>query len=213
VSNPTGSTYLQANNTYTWADGDIYEIPQTDQVEGAATGASFSGLGVDNQPHQVLLNKIQLTHKNQITDEANISTLLTFKSLFTSLVGVSGYFKVGVQDSVKGQIDVVVQWGTISLIGQTGGGDQLAQSTFTFNFPIAFPNAIWVLYPYWQVNNQAESQHTTVQTLIAGIPLIVPLTPLAKQGNTFGIGSATIETAQNASDDGITGIGWWALGY
>ena len=96
MSNPTGSTYLQANNTYTWADGDIYEIPQTDQLEGAATGASFSGLGVDNQPHQVLLNKIQLTHKNQITDEANISTLLTFKSLFTSLVGVSGYFKVGV---------------------------------------------------------------------------------------------------------------------
>ena len=59
MANPTGTTYLQANAGYTWMEGDIYEIPQTDQLEGAATGASFSGLGVVNQPHQVLLNKAE----------------------------------------------------------------------------------------------------------------------------------------------------------
>jgi len=59
VANPFWSTYLQANNAYTWANGDVYEINAQDDVEGAATGASFSGIGVSNQPHQFLLNKVQ----------------------------------------------------------------------------------------------------------------------------------------------------------
>ena len=33
---------------------EIYEIQQTDPVEGAGTGASFSGIGVSNEPHQQL---------------------------------------------------------------------------------------------------------------------------------------------------------------
>lgn len=66
MANPTGSIYLQANGSYTWMDGDIYEIRQTDQVEAAATGASFGGIGVENQPHQILLNKAQWLY-NRVT--------------------------------------------------------------------------------------------------------------------------------------------------
>jgi hypothetical protein len=36
---------------------EIYAIQQTDPVEGAAALASFSGLGVSNQPHQQLANR------------------------------------------------------------------------------------------------------------------------------------------------------------
>ncbi len=66
MANPTGTVYLTAAPGYVWTDGDVYQIPQTDQVEGAATGASFGGLGVDNQPHQLLLNKIELIHNHQL---------------------------------------------------------------------------------------------------------------------------------------------------
>src|SRR6266576_1345096 len=121
MPNPTGSTYLQANNSYAWADGDVYQIAQADQQEGAATGASFSGLGVDNQPHQVLLNKIQYTHNKQITDETNIAA----------------------QDSNLGLIDIILQWGTISVIGLSGAA--LKNRSFSFSFPLPFPHAIWAL--------------------------------------------------------------------
>jgi len=39
---------------------EIYQIQQTDAVEGAATGASFGGIGVSNQPHQQLANRTAL---------------------------------------------------------------------------------------------------------------------------------------------------------
>jgi hypothetical protein len=79
MANPTGSAYLQANSSYTWTDGDIYEIVQTDQQEGAATGASFGGIGVDNQPHQVLLNKVQWLY-TRITTWPHSQTVLTVGS-------------------------------------------------------------------------------------------------------------------------------------
>jgi len=40
-----------------WVANEVYLISQADKVEGAATGASFGGLGVDNYPHQLLANR------------------------------------------------------------------------------------------------------------------------------------------------------------
>src|SRR5580704_16683567 len=97
MANPTGTIYLQANNSYVWTDGDVYQIPQTDQSEGAANGASFAGLGVDNQPHQALLNKAQLLHRNQLADEANISALQTILTL-SSEVALNGWMKLSSND-------------------------------------------------------------------------------------------------------------------
>ncbi len=123
MPNPTGTVYLQANNSYVWTDGDVYQIPQTDQSEGAATGASFAGLGVDNQPHQALLNKAQLLHKNQLADEANISALQTILTL-TSAVGLNGWMKLSSNDVNLGQIYPILQWGTISVLPYGGSSNK-----------------------------------------------------------------------------------------
>jgi hypothetical protein len=216
MPNPTGTIYLQANNSYSWADGDVYEIAQADQQEGAATGASFGDLGVDNQPHQLLLNKIQYTHNKQITDEDNIAVLQNFKALFASRVGVSGYAKFGAQDSNLGQIDIIVQWGTISLIGLSGAA--LKNGVFAFGFPIAFPHAIWALMPWWQSNN-ASGPGAMVGTMLA-LEAITPLGLASNQifsdwdnGDNSGPQTA-IHVAQSANDGvGLTGIGWLAIGY
>jgi len=40
-----------------YTPNEIYEIQGTDPVQGAAAGASFSGIGIDNQPHQQLANR------------------------------------------------------------------------------------------------------------------------------------------------------------
>jgi hypothetical protein len=48
------------------------EIVQTDEGEGTSTRASLSALGMDKQPHQILLNKIQYLHNKRLADEANL---------------------------------------------------------------------------------------------------------------------------------------------
>lgn len=227
MANPTGSNYLQANLAYTWVDGDVYEIAQTDQQEGNAAGASFGTLGVDNQPHQILLNKIQYTHQKQIIDEENIIILQQFMALFTSSMGVNGYIMLGAQDLNLGQIQPIVQWGTINLTGAAGTRDALLQWKFTFNFPIAFPNAIYALFPYLR-SNDSMTYGGSGPSLLVATEFWVPMamTPLAKQGNSILLappyvvvaGSSypqqnVVEPAQNPSDDGITGIGWLAIGY
>jgi hypothetical protein len=84
MPNPSGTDFTAsvASNidpltsaNYVWADGDVYEVAQTDAAEGAASGASFSGLGVQNQAASKLLNKINLIRSAQLTDEANITAL------------------------------------------------------------------------------------------------------------------------------------------
>jgi hypothetical protein len=143
MSNPTGSTNLAANLGYVWTDGDVYEILQTDTVEGAAAGASFSGLGVDNYPHQVLLNKIQYTHNKQLTDEGNIAYLLSFIAQLTSNLvassgsgGNSGWAQVEVTDSSRGTIPWIVQWGEVLFGVRLGAG-----LYGPYSFARAFPNA------------------------------------------------------------------------
>jgi hypothetical protein len=210
VTNPTGTTYLQANTSYTWTDGDVYEIVQTDQGEGGALGASFSNLGVDNQPHQVLLNKINYLHAKQLADEANIANLQILTQLITSRVGANGWLKLGAQDINLARIQLTIQWGTISLLayGRGGSGGQLPATMF-FNFPIAFPAAIWVLIPYWQTNSTAP---------LTNFLTIAAVTPMQLQGNQIAY-SLTAAQAQAIiastvfNTPGITGIGWVALGY
>jgi hypothetical protein len=228
--NPTGTTYLMANTGYVWMDGDVYLIPQTDTVEGAWPGASFGGIGDSNQPHQLILNKLQEIHAKQVTDEANLAALETIN--FTSSVnlntdgvftpgGLNGWLKFGVSDINLGQIQPIMQWGTMSL-GAYGnpappapiGSQPPMPAVFSFNFPIAFSNAIWALWPYLETD--AVTQVFSSLSIMAKA-----VTPLQKQGNQLAlllINSATtqgqlIASAQVPHETGITGIGWVALGY
>jgi hypothetical protein len=251
MANPTGTTYLSANQNYIWADGDVYQIAQTDTVEAAGTGASFGGLGVANQPHQMLLNKIQYLHNHQLADEAAIGALQALFDVLTSsdvnqnapppslpnLYGpmlptaTNGYLKVASNDVNLGQMQIIWQWGTIALSpwdeeppGPGYSEEPDLPVTMSFNFPIAFPNAIWLLIPYWQANTAL-----TIPVPPSGISsfginnfTIAAVTPLQLQnnqiayslqkrdltddtGNFFGPYAATANILGN--------IGWVALGY
>jgi len=201
MANPTGTVYLQANNSYVWTDGDVYQIPQTDLAEGAATGASFAGLGVDNQPHQALLNKAQLLHKNQLADEAKIVSLRTALTL-TSAVGASGWLKLSSNDVNLGQIYPILQWGLVSLLPYY---NTTLPSTFPVNFPIPFPNACWVLIPYFQTSLPSGTLEYVVY----------PNTPFNVQQNSFSWTSSSgqVMAIANSRGPGLTGISWIAFGY
>lgn len=58
-----------------WTSNEVYEIQQTDKVEGAASGASFGGIGIANQPHQQLANRTAFLYGRQQTNIANIAAL------------------------------------------------------------------------------------------------------------------------------------------
>ena len=60
---------------------EVYEIQATDAVEGAATGASFGGLGLSNQPHQQLANRTAFLKQRQDTNVGNIAALQAFTTL------------------------------------------------------------------------------------------------------------------------------------
>jgi hypothetical protein len=229
MANPTANNYLVANSSYTWTDGDVYEIAQTDQQEGGpAAGASFFGLGVDNQPHQILLNKIQYTHAKQIIDEQNIALLQAFQALFTSSLGVNGWIKLGVQDTRLGLTEIIIQWGRISLLGLSSGAtDQtgLNNTLFTFNWPLAggFPRACLHLFPYWQSNCVTGRDNDLA--IFGSLPIILEaISPLSASGpNTIAsdraLGSGpeiypSINIATTETDGtGFTAIGWIAIGY
>ena len=190
MSNPTGSTYLTANPAYVWADGDVYEIQQTDEAEGAASGASFSGIGVENQPHQFLLNKINYLKANLVQATSN--------------VGTSGWYRLTSQDANLGKINIVEQWGMI-LASAVPTINANNQALITFNFPLAFTTACWVIFPYIAMNSSAPSAN-----LFLDSATILPIAPFATLTNQLLLGwQATPSTFSQV----VYGIGWRALGY
>lgn len=117
---------------------EIYQIQQTDAVEGAATGASFGGIGVSNQPHQQLANRTALLKQRQDVNIANIGVLQTFIAGFIGSLQANGYIQVPITDVSRGPIAAIIQWGYYPLF-QAG----LPRDTeYPVTWPIRFPNAI-----------------------------------------------------------------------
>jgi len=188
MSNPTGTTYLQANPSYVWTNGDVYQIPQTDTVEGAATGASFSGIGVENQPHIVLLNKIQWLYNHLttsprgmqvLTDTNNFTVPAPVTTLFVRCWGAGGIGGASVSNSAGGG----------------GGGGGYCESALSVTPGTAIPYSVGVSV-------------TTFSTLSA----------YAGGTGQPGTGSAAAAFAALASptvtvfSDGIPGVGGAATG-
>jgi hypothetical protein len=118
---------------------EVYEIQATDPVEGAATGASFSGLGLSNQPHQQLANRTAFLKQRQDTNIGNIAALQTFIALFRGLMAGNGYVQVPFADVNRGLITATLQWGSMF---PSGGLDK--DQTYSVTWPIQFPNAcVW----------------------------------------------------------------------
>ena len=64
-----------------FTSNEVYQIQATDPVEGAASGASFSGTGISNQPHQQLANRTAFLKQRQDVNIANIGVLQTFLAI------------------------------------------------------------------------------------------------------------------------------------
>jgi hypothetical protein len=117
---------------------EIYQIQQSDAVEGAATGASFGGIGVSNQPHQQLANRTALLKQRQDVNIANIGVLQSFIAGFIGSLQANGYIQIPITDVSRGPIAAIIQWGYYPLL-QAG----LPQDTeYPVTWPIRFPNAI-----------------------------------------------------------------------
>jgi|SRR5579862_2851917 len=119
---------------------EVYEIQATDSVEGAATGASFGGIGLSNQPHQQLANRTAFLKQRQDTNIGNINALQSFTALFKGLMGANGYLQVPFIDVSRGAITATIQWGSMFPSGGLRAGG------YTVTWPIQFPNAcVWAM--------------------------------------------------------------------
>jgi hypothetical protein len=216
MANPTGSVYLQANASYVWANGDVYEIQQTDTIEGAATGASFSGIGVDNQPHQLLLDKINYLHAKQLTEEATIASLASVAEMIQSDIGTSGWVSFGVKDVNLGRISILIQWGVANLYitadASLASNANIAGVPVTF--PTPFPNAVWMINPYMLGNCSFDSTNVDPDSYSLDIMTILPSGSPPFTGVTFAPlmpGEAVVHGVAVAN--GLTQLGWIAVGY
>jgi hypothetical protein len=74
-----------------FTSNEVYQIQATDPVEGAASGASFSGTGISNQPHQQLANRTAFLKQRQDVNVSNIGVLQAFMAEFAGAIGRNGY--------------------------------------------------------------------------------------------------------------------------
>ncbi len=187
---------------------EVYSIQQSDPVEGAAIGASFSGTGISNQPHQQLANRTAFLKNRQDTNITNIGVLQAFNALFTGSIGANGYLEVPVNDPSRGQIPVIIQWGFYSFSGLAQ--NDITNQSFNVTLPIAFPNANEVALGFYTSNNQLN-----LGALAGSALTLETITPLAKSTVTFFSdwnGSGSIRVA-NGTKTGLTGFFWIALGF
>jgi len=184
-----------------WTNNEIYEILSTDPVEGAALGASFAGLGIDNEPHQQLANRTAFLHNQQATDLANISVLQAFAAGFISHMATNGYLKIPATDTSLGKISVIVEWGTYSIPGTVLHGD----TPESLSWPIAFPHALFLVMATNLYN--ATAGENTVISVQSGTQSTTGCTFMYDMNNGLAaaIGGSTHETTD--------GFQWLAIGY
>ena len=122
-----------------FTSNEVYQIQATDPVEGAASGASFSGTGISNQPHQQLANRTAFLKQRQDVNISNIGVLQAFMASFAGAMGANGYLAIPIADVNRGSIVAIVQWGAMF-----PGGGLDNDTSYTVTWPTAFPNAcVW----------------------------------------------------------------------
>jgi len=176
---------------------EIYEIQATDSVEGAASGASFGGLGLSNQPHQQLANRTAYLYGRQKTNIANIGILQAFMAGFTGLLQASGYLTIPISDISRGAVAALIQWGYFPLSDQKIGNDE----EFNVTWPITFPNAI--LLPPLATNVYAST---------SGFNTVASVVTYGRSGGTFVLdvpGGTSLGTTGERSN----GFSWLAIGF
>ncbi len=202
---------------------EVYEIQATEAVEGAAVGASFGGVGRDNQPHQQLANRTALLKNRQDVNIGNIAALLAFMARFTGSLQQSGYLEVPIADVNRGAVNAIAQWGFIPLIGTDfAPGSPFMDGTTAvkaINFPIAFPNAI-LLPPLAALGGTWDFHNWPIQSNETGGNLNFPVVSAtySRTGATFmvrnlGIPASGMPALWLQPSQGQIGVIWLALGF
>ncbi|MFZ0247609.1 gp53-like domain-containing protein [Candidatus Binatus sp.] len=184
-----------------FTSNEVYQIQATDPVEGAASGASFSGTGISNQPHQQLANRTAFLKQRQDVNISNIGVLQAFQALFTGLMGQNGYLKIPVNDINRGLVQYVIQWGSVNF-----GTPQVGRLFGPYSFPIAFPNACVNI----MLSTLAPPNTTPEKALISGSAGQASINPANPPTTTqFWVWN------NNAPDDADTleGFYWIAIGF
>jgi hypothetical protein len=180
---------------------EVYEIQQTDPVEGAAVGASSGGIGVSNLPHQQLANRTALVKQRQDANIANIGTLQSFASAFKGSLQSNGYLTIPITDILRGSAAAIIQWGFYPLPQAKISAD----TQHTVTWPIRFPNAI--LTPPLAANYYFKTN---------GLNLVVSTVSYSVSGATFVLdvpGSATGPGGVGLGPEITNGFSWLAIGF
>jgi hypothetical protein len=177
---------------------EIYQIQQTDPVEGAATGASFSGVGISNQPHQQLANRTALLKQRQDTNIANIGVLQAFMAGFVGSLQTNGYLQIPIADVLRGPIIAIIQWGYYPL-------PQVAitiDTEYSVTWPLRFPNTI-LLPPL----------ATNVYYKTGGRNTVASVVTYSAIGATFVLDVPDDAYGSFSGDEKSNGFSWLAIGF
>jgi hypothetical protein len=177
---------------------EVYEIQQADAVEGAASGASFGGIGISNQPHQQLANRTALLKQRQDVNIASIGVLQTFMAGFIGSLHANGYIQIPITDVSRGPITAIIQWGYYSL-PQLG----IPQDTqYPVTWPIRFPNAI--LTPPLSANVYFQTGgRNTVASAVSWNAV----------GGIFVLDVPNGSTGSFSGNEKTNGFSWLAIGF
>jgi hypothetical protein len=214
------------NDTPSFTANEVYEIAATDLVEGAATGASFGGIGVSNEPHQQLANRTAFLKQRQDINIANLATLLGFMANFTGSLQPTGYLEIPIADINRGSVSAIIQWGSITIAQGDFDSDDIQRPDFegefgwwrhnhgatkSANFAIPFPNAILippigVLSGNWQWQNWPWSWPWWW-------PFQVVTKAYTNAGATFGVTTNFFLDEWLEQGQGQFGVTWLAIGF
>lgn len=180
---------------------EIYQIDQTDRVEGAGTGASFGGIGISNEPHQQLANRTALLKQRQDANIASIATLQATIAKLASSLQSNGYLKIPLTDVNRGPVVAIIQWGYLALAQQNFTVD----TQFVVSWPIPFPNAI--LLPPLATNTFYRSSGANLAASVISWGLSGATFVLDVPENLSGLQSPRWTGEQS------NGFSWLAIGF
>jgi hypothetical protein len=178
---------------------EIYEIQQTDPVEGAGAGASFGGIGISNEPHQQLGNRTAFLYGRQNTNIASIAALQAFTAGFVGSLKTAGYLKIPLNDVSRGPMTAIIQWGYYAL-SQLGVAND---TQFTVSWLLPFPNAILI-----------PPLVTNVYYATAGANTAASVVSYNAAGATFvlDVPGALMQRA-GLGNEQSNGFSWLAIGF
>jgi hypothetical protein len=183
-----------------FTSNEVYQIQATDPVEGAASGASFSGIGVSNEPHQQLANRTAFLKQRQDVNISNIGVLQAFQALFSGLMAQNGYLKIPVADINKGLIQYIIQWGFVNW-----GSNESEGLYGPYSFPIAFPNACEIFMP---VTLTPENPFSGEPGYASGDNVVMVSASCPPTASQFSVWNNNI-----AGTNAARGFYWLAIGF